>query len=111
MIIAIIIIRVLHIGEETLAYGIISIIGYVIFLVWAQATAPEGPKTVVPIGRPSLLAATLIMAYSIHDFMVQNIIKNPRRNEYQSVVKYTFIIGTLVYAFITLGSFGTDQFN
>ena len=37
-------IRVINIGEEILAYGIISIICYLIFLLWAQLTAPAGPK-------------------------------------------------------------------
>ena len=31
-----------HIGDKLLAYGIISIIGYLIFLFWAQVTAPSG---------------------------------------------------------------------
>ena len=48
MFIIVLIIRIMHIGEEILAYGIISIITYVIFLVWAHITAPAGPK-VVPV--------------------------------------------------------------
>lgn len=46
LIVLIIVIRIYHVGEETLAYGIISIIGYLVFLLWAQLTAPSGPKTV-----------------------------------------------------------------
>lgn len=30
-------------GEKVLAYGIISIVSYIVFLTWAQATAPSGP--------------------------------------------------------------------
>lgn len=45
------------------------------------------------------------MAFSIHDFLVANIIKNPNRNEYHGAVRKTFVFGTLVYAFIALGSF------
>ena len=92
-----------------LAYGIISIISYVLFLVWAQFTASAGPKTVPASGNPDVLAATLMMAYSIHDFLVQNIIKNPRRNEYQSAVVATFAIGTSAYIFIAFGAFGTHR--
>ena len=47
------------------------------FLIWAQITAPEGPKTVPVFGEPVKLGATLIMAMAIHDFLVANIIKNP----------------------------------
>lgn len=80
LIILVILVRIYHVGEETLAYGIISIIGYVIFLIWAQLSAPDGPKTVKTIGEPVTLASTLIMAFMIHDFLVNNIIKNPNRD-------------------------------
>ena len=33
-------------GEKVLAYGIISIVSYIVFLTWAQASAPTQPKTV-----------------------------------------------------------------
>lgn len=35
-----------HFGASLLAYGILSIIGYCIFLVWMWAVAPEGPNKV-----------------------------------------------------------------
>ena len=41
--------RKLDIGDKLLAYGLISIIGYVIFLTWAQVTAPSGTNTIEPI--------------------------------------------------------------
>jgi hypothetical protein len=103
-------IRFNNIGEEILAYGIISIISYLIFLLWAQLTAPPGPHVVEPVGSPYLLASTLMMAYSIHDFLVQNIIKNPRRQEYIPIVNATFVIGTLAYTYISMGAFGTFLF-
>jgi hypothetical protein len=106
LIVIIILVRIFHVGEETLAYGIISIVGYLAFLVWAQVTAPSGPKTVPLNVEPVSLASTLIMAYSIHDFLVANIIKNPSREQYHGIVRWTFVIGTAAYIFIALGSFG-----
>jgi hypothetical protein len=106
LVIVIIFIRIYHIREKTLAYGIISIIGYLVFLIWAHFTAPEGPKTVEPFGKPVNLTSTLIMAETIHDFLVANIIKNPNRSEYHSTVRRTFFAGTIIYSFICLGSFG-----
>lgn len=47
LIVVIIIIRICHIGEETLAYGAISIFLYLIFLAWAHITAPTGDRKVV----------------------------------------------------------------
>lgn len=79
LIIAIIIIRVYHIGEETLAYGIISIVGYIGFLIWAQITAPMGPRQVIPHGDPIELTSALMMAFSVHGFLAANIIRYPKR--------------------------------
>ncbi len=33
-----------------MAYGIISIVGYVIFLIWVVATTPSGENTWKPFG-------------------------------------------------------------
>jgi len=49
----------------------------------------------------------LITSLEIHDFLAQNIIKNPRKDEYKSVVRWTFFLGTIIYMFCSLGSFGT----
>lgn len=51
-----------------------------------------------------------MMAYSVHDFLVQNIIKNPNRQDYQKMVTQTFTFGTLSYAFVALGGFGNVGF-
>lgn len=110
LMVAILIVRVFHIGEEILAYGIISIVTYLAFIAWALITAPPGPKSVPETGPPVTLLATLMMGYSIHDFLVQNLIKNPRRYEYQGVVKSTFFLGTLAYVYMTMGSFGIFMF-
>ena len=48
------------------------------------------------------------MAYSIHDFLIQNILKNPKREQYQGIVNVTFLIGTIAYTYMALGSFGTQ---
>jgi hypothetical protein len=78
--------------------------------VWAQSTSPSGPKTVPVTGYPITMASTLIMGYSIHDFLVQNIVKNPSRKDYQKIVGITFIIGILACVYLTLGSFGMNLF-
>jgi hypothetical protein len=69
-----------QIGEKLLAYGIVSILGYMIFLIWAQITAPKGHNHVKPFGSnyPNF-SAVLLGALSIHDFLVQVMIHNPNR--------------------------------
>ena len=101
----ILIIRMVHVGQEVLAIGILSIISYICFLLWSHFTSPSGPRVVPTFGYPELLAATLLMAFSIHDFLVQNIIKNPNKQQYQCIVNTTFIAGTLAYIYIALASF------
>ena len=44
-----------------------------------MASAPSGPNTVPMQGAPGVLIASLMTGYSIHDFMIQSIIKNPKR--------------------------------
>lgn len=89
-----------------MAFGIISIIAYLLFLTWAQLSAPKGDNRIPESGSFYDLASALLMAFSVHDFIVQNIIKNPHRQDYIKIVLLTFIIGTAAYMFITLGSFG-----
>jgi hypothetical protein len=48
------------------------------------------------------------MAFTVHDFIVQNIIKNPNRLEYVKMVVQTFIIGIATYMFIAFGSYGIN---
>ena len=90
-----------------MALGVVSYILFVIFLSWAFVTAPAGPHTVPTSGPPFFLAAALISSLEIHDFLAQNILKNPNKKAYNSIVQWSFFIGTLVYLFATEGSFGT----
>jgi len=48
------------------------------------------------------------MAFSVHDFIVQNLIRDPNRSDYIKIVVQTFIIGIAAYMFITFGSYGMD---
>ena len=89
-----------------MAYGMISVVIYMIFELWAFLTVPSGPNVVPTEGPPVTLIATLMLGYSIHDLLVQTLIKNPRKHEYQGVVRNTFIFGTLGYAYMTFGCYG-----
>ena len=88
-----------------MAVGVVGSVIYLIFLVWAFVTAPGGSNTVPATGYPFNLIATLVTAFEVHDFLAQNIIKNPRRHEYNEVVSVTFIAGGFVYLVSLLSSF------
>lgn len=79
LIIAVIAIRMMMIGEETLAFGIISIVAYLLFLLWAQLSAPSGPKTVPIAAEPMTLIAVMFTAFSTQDILVQNIIRHKKQ--------------------------------
>jgi hypothetical protein len=74
-------------------------------MIWAQITSPSGPKTIAPSGPPFTLASSLMTAYSIHDFLMHNIIKNPNRQDYTKIVGITYLIGTAAYTFIAYGAY------
>lgn len=86
--------------------GILSIASYVIFIGWALVTAPSGDNQIPLLGNPFQLAQLLFLAYSVHDIIAQNIIKNPKREDYHFILAVTFGIATLAYTFVAGGSFG-----
>lgn len=93
-------------GEKVLAYGIISILSYIIFLGWAQASAPSGPAEVPSFGNKfSNYGAILMGAFAVHDFVVQVMIHNPNRRSYTKIVVLTYILGCAAYLYMGLGSF------
>lgn len=98
--------RYFSFGERLLAIGILSIVGYLGFLTWAQATAPHSPKTLPPTGPRYIdLAASLIMGYSIHDFVVQILFKTTTNDKFKKVVFMVYIAGTIIYTYISYGAY------
>lgn len=96
-----------HLGEKWLAFGIISIIAYIMFLCWSQVTTPNGPSRVEPFGSGYVsYAAVILTAFSTHDFIIQVIIHNPDRSQYQKIIAYTYALAGFIYIFIGLGCLG-----
>lgn len=60
-----------HFGAKLLGYGIISIIGYCVFLIWLIASAPSGDNQIPKFGVGGAnLAASMGQAYSIQAFFI-----------------------------------------
>lgn len=98
--------RYIRFGERLLAFGILSIIGYLSFLTWAQVTAPHEPKYLPAAGPKFIdLAASLIMGYSIQNFIVQVLFKTTTNDKFHKVVAWVYIAGTLVYTYISYGAY------
>ena len=60
LVLLIIFLRIKHWAEESMALGIVGLVIFSIFLIWAWITAPVGPKTVPPTGNAVVLAGSLI---------------------------------------------------
>lgn len=95
-------------GASLLAYGIVSIIGYCIFLIWLLGTAPAGDNLMPQIGSGSIeMAASMGTAFSIQTFFIPILRKNKSQESYQFYTMLAYLIGGSVYMYIAYsGSFG-----
>lgn len=100
------IMRYFNFGEKLLAIGIFSVVAYLAFLTWAQITAEHTPRQVPATGpQYSDLAASLIMGYSIHDFVIQVLCKTTTNDKFKKVVKIIYVASILVYTYISFGCY------
>ena len=98
-----------------MAYGIISIIAYVIFLIWVDATGNKGNNSVeyVAVGNgPAIinLAAAMGEAFAIQTYIIPILRKSPDEKKYPLYLFLTFSIGGSIYAYIAFaGSLGISS--
>ena len=99
-----------HLGAELLGYGIISIIGYCIFLIWLIVTAPSGDKTIPLFGSGAVnLAASMGQAFAIQTFFIPVLRELPSTKGYVKYTAISYLIGSCVYLYIAYtGSFGNS---
>ena len=84
-----------------MAYGIISIVGYVIFLVWVIFTAPPGDNHWPAFGNGEVnLAAAMGGAFSIQTFFIPVLKKNLNPQKYTFFTLLAYIVGSAVYMYI-----------
>lgn len=98
-----------HFGAKLLGYGIVSIIGYCVFLVWLISTAPSGPNRIPEFGVGGVnLAASMGGAFSIQTFFIPVLREFPDPSKYAKFTLIAYLIGGSVYMYIAFaGSFGT----
>lgn len=93
-----------------MAYGIISIVGYVIFLIWVISTTPSGDNHWPEFGNGEVnLAAAMGGAFSIQTFFIPVLKKNLNPQKYTFFTLLAYIVGSAVYMYIAfvggLGNF------
>ena len=52
-----------------MALGAIGIILFIVFMIWAWATAPGGSKQVQPAGNMVSMASSFLTLYAVHNFL------------------------------------------
>ena len=88
-------------GVYLLAYGVLSVIGYCLFLIWMLATAPSGSNKMIPADSDgSELLAMLNLGFAIQGAFIPIMKNNNNKSGYNKLLIITFIIGSCVYGFI-----------
>lgn len=97
-------------GASLMAYGIISIVTYLLFLIWVIATSDQGYNEVEYEAFGSgaaTLAASMGQAFSIQSFFIPVLKMNKSPRNYVFYTMLAYIIGGLAYYYIAyMGSFG-----
>ena len=95
-------------GTKLLGYGIISIITYLLFLIWVAASEKKGvDKIPLWTWNFSDVFNALSTAFSIQGVFIPIMRKCEDRTSYKKIILLSFIFGGSVYAFIGFtGSFG-----
>lgn len=97
-------------GASVMAYGIISIITYLIFLIWVVSTAQQGNDKVdyKAFGSGAVsMAAAMGQAFSIQSFFIPVLKKNPNPSKYVFYTAVAYLAGGFAYFYIAyMGSFG-----
>jgi hypothetical protein len=91
-----------------MGYGIISIVGYLIFLIWVISTRPSGPNTIPAFGTGVAgFAAMMGSAFSIQGFFIPVLKEYPKSSKHIWILFLSYIFGTLAYYYIAfMGSYG-----
>jgi hypothetical protein len=95
-----------------MAYGIISIVGYVIFLMWVIGTTPSGDNHWPAFGSGEVdLAAAMGGAFSIQTFFIPVLKRNLNPQKYTFFTFIAYIAGSAIYIYIAfVGGFGNFYF-
>ena len=94
-----------------MAYGIISIAAYLLFVTWVVGSEEEKSdnKTLPYFGGNGMdLAAALAQAFAVQFFFIPVLKKNKKTGKHRFYLLMAFILGALAYAYIAfMGSYGT----
>ena len=108
-----IVLKFFELGAHIMGYGIASIVGYLIFLIWVISTRPAGPNTIPAFGSGVAgFAAMMGSAFSIQGFFIPVMKGYPKESKHVWILLLAYIIGTAAYTYIAyMGSYGNFYLN
>jgi hypothetical protein len=91
-----------------MGYGIASILGYLIFLIWVVSSRPPGPTTIPAFGTGIAgFAAMMGSAFSIQGFFIPVLKGYKKESKHVWILFLAYIIGSGAYYYIAyMGAYG-----
>lgn len=91
-----------------MGYGVVSIVGYLLFLIWVVSATPSGNNHVPTVGTGvSSFAAMMGNAFSIQGFFIPVMKCYKNEAKHNLILFLAFLIGGIAYYYIAfMGSFG-----
>ena len=104
----VVLLKFFEFGAHIMGYGIVSIVAYLVFLVWVIVTAPGGGTSFPAVGSGIAgFAALMSNAFSIQGIFIPIMICHPTPTNYNRILVLTFTLGAAAYFYIAyLGAFG-----
>lgn len=94
---------VIDFAEKFMALGIITVVGYLVFLLWANLSAPTGENSPPLINSNFIdLGISLTLGYSIHDFVVQVLVRTTTADKFKRVVTIVYFSSIICYTIYSL---------
>lgn len=98
-------------GAHIMGYGILSIVGYLLFLLWAGASAPEGEHR-MPVVGSSVVEFLTLMQYglSVQTYILPVTLQHPNPRNHAKIILLGFIVGCAIYYYTSfIGAHGTHS--
>ena len=107
-----VVLKFFEFGAHMMGYGVASIIGYLLFLIWVIATKPSGPNTFPSLGTGIAGFASMMgSAFSIQGFFIPVLRSHPNPKNHVFILFMTYVFGILAYYYIAfMGAFGIILF-
>jgi hypothetical protein len=102
-----------ELGAHLMGYGVVSIVGYLVFLIWVVASRPSGGNVFPAVGTGVAGFASLMgSAFSIQGFFIPVLRSHKSTKNHVWILGCAYLGGIMAYYYIAfMGGFGTHRPN